>query len=96
MIRRFIMGLLDIKSPIGRHHDRAWQFGVSVRRVTKKIFCRHQTRVFVSNLNGDAILYTGGKRSVWTCQRCGCVILNNMYIPTIKLKDDEDHDEPWF
>lgn len=41
----------------------------------RRLFCRHQGRnpAFVHSLYGDQINSWGGKRSVWRCDRCGCL-----------------------
>ncbi len=35
-----------------------------------RLFCRHDYS-WLRNIYGDEIIYTGFKRSVWKCSKCG-------------------------
>jgi hypothetical protein len=39
--------------------------------IINRIFCRHTKLLFVRNLYGDQINYSGGFRSTWECAECG-------------------------
>lgn len=41
-----------------------------INQLCKQLFCKHEW-VHVSNIYGDMIRYTGWKRSVWKCKKCG-------------------------
>ena len=38
--------------------------------IFKRLFCKHNYE-FVRNIYGDEIRYTGWKRSIWKCNKCG-------------------------
>lgn len=41
-----------------------------INQLCKQLFCKHEW-VHTSNIYGDMIRYTGWKRSVWKCKKCG-------------------------
>lgn len=44
----------------------------------RSLLCKHRDVHFVRNVYGDEINTTGGKRSVWRCQRCGGIVLRDL------------------
>lgn len=43
----------------------------------RRMLCKHKQWEFVSNIYGDEINRSGGKRSMWKCTECGLVWLRD-------------------
>lgn len=48
----------------------------------KRLFCKHKWK-WDRNVYGDEINYSGGKRSSWSCAKCGAL----KYMP--QLEDEQ-------
>jgi hypothetical protein len=41
----------------------------------RRLFCFHLcSATFVRHIYGDEIFHSGGKRSLWRCDRCGALV----------------------
>lgn len=40
----------------------------------KRLFCRHENRVYITTLYGDAINHRNGTRTLFKCTQCGKLI----------------------
>lgn len=60
-----------------------------IRRQIKISLCKHYDIKWERNIYGDEINYSGGNRSLWRCQDCGCGVPKPtlMKEPVDKIKE---------